>query len=632
MNEPPLSSAENHLDLVIAKYLEESESVTGPNELEALQRKYLTDHPDLAVQLKEFFADEATLDGEMTGVPTWLPPFENYARIQLIGCGGMGSVYQADEYEPERSVAIKMSLCVRTTDPGEARRFHSEADNLAKLDHPHILPVYRVGEHQGRVFFTMKLLEGGSLAQRVRESPFSPREAAELMVKVAGAVSHAHQRGILHRDLKPANILLGSGDRPKPYVCDFGLAKPVGTHDGQTERSGTVPSAHMTGNGKVVGTASYMSPEQACGQSATTLSDVYGLGAILYALLTGEPPFRGESLGATLDLVKDPAIRPMPPGKLNASVDADLEAICLKCLEDDPANRYQSVMELADELERWLQAEPVLARPIGPLGRLSRWSRRKPALAALAAITLSLLLVLATGITWGYIHERNLRQQIQELADHDREMREQIEQQLESRERLLSFMRNSDTVQRYWQGVEDTARDSRFVDTLASAINDADLQVLREQLSDPRMASQAGTAGWRERQQALARHPARAALQNWLAGLYDESDQTEVFAWFIQDPQGLQLARAPLAPDNLGVNFAWRSYFHGGEQDFKDLNGYLEKVPHRRRLEATHLSTDFFTLFTHEWVMAVSTPVMKDDKFLSVLGVFIYIKPPEPEG
>jgi WD40 repeat protein len=280
------------------------------------------------------------------------------------------------------------------------QRFKAEAQAAGNLDHPNIVPIYEVGEHNGQQYFSMKLIEGPSLAAHAKEVGRDPRQAAELLATVARAVHHAHQRGVLHRDLKPANILLArrrsslasSAERRRsslassseeetkqgcvvyePHVTDFGLAKRVEGDSG------------LTGSGAIVGTPSYMAPEQAlASKGLTTAADVWSLGAILYEMLTGRPPFRGETPLETLQQVLQS--EPERPGRLNPQVDRDLETICLKCLQKEPSHRYGSSLALAEDLERWLEGRPIEARPVGSFGRTWRWCRRNPVIAALVAV------------------------------------------------------------------------------------------------------------------------------------------------------------------------------------------------------------------------------------------------------
>jgi len=306
-----------------------------------------------------------------------LPSFGDYEVLEEIGRGGMGVVYKARQKSLNRLVALKR---VRSADSAaDVQRFRSEAEMAALLDHPHIVPVYEVGQHDSRTYFSMKLIDGGSLAAQLGRYAADPRSAVPLLVAAARAVHHAHQRGILHRDLKPANILLDAHGRP--YVSDFGLAKRVETDSGLTQ------------SGAIIGTPSYMAPEQAAGQKGlSTAADVYGLGAILYELLAGRPPFRAATPLETLRQVVE--CEPVWPRALNPRVDRDLETVCLKCLEKEPSRRYGSAEALAGELERWLKGEPIRARPASRRERVVKWVRRRPGLAGMWA-TLGLVVVAA---------------------------------------------------------------------------------------------------------------------------------------------------------------------------------------------------------------------------------------------
>jgi tRNA A-37 threonylcarbamoyl transferase component Bud32 len=306
--------------------------------------------------------------------------FGDYEIQKVLGRGGMGVVYKARQVSLNRQVALKMIKAGALADEAELRRFRNEAEAVALLDHAGIVPVYEVGEHDGQNYFSMKLVEGGNLAEELPAFQADPRAAATLLAETAEAVHHAHMRGILHRDLKPANILIDA--QGHPHVTDFGLAKLIES------------DVELTASGAVMGTPSYMSPEQASGRRAsiTTATDVYGLGAILYALLTGKAPFGGDSLIDTLQAVKERP--PVSPRSLSASVPRDLETICLKCLAKDPRWRYASAHALADDLHAWLDSRPIAARRVGPTERAWLWCKRKPAVAALAA---SVLLALFGG-------------------------------------------------------------------------------------------------------------------------------------------------------------------------------------------------------------------------------------------
>jgi eukaryotic-like serine/threonine-protein kinase len=322
-----------------------------------------------------FSDSEATTDGpgaeRDVSRGTLVRYFGDYEILKELGRGGMGVVYKARQVSLNRHVALKMIKAGVLADDDELRRFQNEAEAVALLDHPGIVPVYEVGDHDGQRYFAMKLVEGGNLADQLESFKARPRAAAALLSETAEAVHHAHMRGILHRDLKPANILIDSEGHP--HVTDFGLAKRV---EGDVE---------MTASGAILGTPAYMSPEQAHGRrgSITTATDVYGLGAILYALLTGKAPFGGDSVIETVDAVRNRP--PEPPKKLNPHVPPDLETICLKCLEKDPRRRYASAHELAADLDNWLDSRPIMARRVGPAERAWLWCKRKPVVAALAA-------------------------------------------------------------------------------------------------------------------------------------------------------------------------------------------------------------------------------------------------------
>ena len=307
--------------------------------------------------------------------------FGDYELQRVLGEGGMGIVYKARQLSLNRPVALKMIKAARFASADEVRRFQNEAEAVARLDHPHIVPIFEVGQFEDQHYFSMKLVAGESLDKRSKDYLADPRRAARLVATMAVAIHHAHQRGILHRDLKPANILVdGEG---QPHVTDFGLAKRV---EGDSE---------LTRSGAIVGTPAYMAPEQASAKKGaiTTATDVYGLGAILYALLTGRAPFGGTTVLDTLEQVRERP--PEPPRKLNPRVPRDLEVICLKCLEKDPSRRYASAAALAEDLNRWLAGEPIAARPVGNAARLWMWCRRNPVLSGAARLVAASLLVVA---------------------------------------------------------------------------------------------------------------------------------------------------------------------------------------------------------------------------------------------
>jgi serine/threonine-protein kinase len=340
------------------------------NRLQAGERLDLeavvAEHPQHADDLRRYFPALQVLAGLRETDSRPLSEKTNsvgdYEILEEIGRGGMGVVYKARHRSLDRRVALKMLRAGELATPADLQRFRNEAKIVANLDHPRIVPIYEVGEQDQRLYYTMKLIDGGSLMASLPSFQTNPRAAAELVADIAQAVHHAHEQGILHCDLKPSNILLDKDGRPN--ISDFGLARWLET-DGSLSESGVV-----------VGTPSYMSPEQAAGRYRETspLSDVYGLGAILYALLTGRPPFQGMTTLETLDQVR--TLEPVPPTRLEAHVPRPLEAVCLKCLHKEPRLRYASARALAEDLQRYLAGLPTNARSAGLAARAWLWCRR----------------------------------------------------------------------------------------------------------------------------------------------------------------------------------------------------------------------------------------------------------------
>ena len=417
---------DQRLDEAVAEYLE---AVDGGGQPDA--KEWLDRFPDLRPELERFFTGQAQVGALLVSLSPQPPAastvtgtdrpreqsppagsrlayFGDYELLEEIARGGMGVVYRAQQKSLNRTVALKMILAGRLATAADVQRFHTEAEAAANLDHPHIVPIYEINEHDGQHYFTMKFIEGGSLAQHRARLRNDAPATARLLATVARAVHHAHQRGLLHRDLKPANILLDA--QGEPHLTDFGLARRL---------SG---DRCLTRTGIAVGTPSYMAPEQAIGprMATTTAADVYSLGAILYELLTGVPPFRAEHPLETLRQLLER--EPVRPRSIDPRVDRDLETICLKCLEKDPLRRYPSALDLAEDLGRFLRNEPVRARRIGSLGRLRRWCRRRPVIAGLSA-ALALSVAVGTGvIVWQWQAAETLSWRAQQ--DRDRAERE----------------------------------------------------------------------------------------------------------------------------------------------------------------------------------------------------------------
>jgi serine/threonine protein kinase/tetratricopeptide (TPR) repeat protein len=340
----------------------------------------LADQRDVAADsAPRALKDRAARSAKMLG------DFGDYELLEEVGRGGQGVVYRARQKSLNRTVALRVIGLGNWATEAHVKRFRREAEAAASLEHPGIVPIHEVGERDGSCYFSMKFVEGGQLDEVIGREPMPPRSAAELIAKVARTVHYAHEHGILHRDIKPGNILLDA--KGEPHLTDFGLARLV-----ETEST-------VTHTLEVLGTPSYMAPEQAAGNNSalTATTDVYALGAVLYQLLTGHPPFAGGTTYETIKLLLD--TEPRQPRLWNSKVDRDLSTICLKCLEKDPQRRYSSALALAEDLERWLKHEPILARRIGIGTRGKKWVQRNPSSALLAASLVAL--AAATGwIVW----------------------------------------------------------------------------------------------------------------------------------------------------------------------------------------------------------------------------------------
>jgi len=452
-NHDRLSEREERLRQIVLAYVEAAEKGQHPCPREILAR-----HPEFAADLREAFADRARLaqitassrlaarkpetpDPGSSSHPTLgygdaaaqndaaafsVGSFGDYELLEELGRGGMGVVYKALQRSLHRLVALKMIRDDILPSPADVQRFRQEAAAAALLDHPHIASIYEAGERGGRFYYAMQLIEGDSLDRNLSRFCDRPRAAVQLLAAIAGAVCHAHRRGILHRDLKPSNILLDA--EGQPYITDFGLAKHL---EGDL---------NLTQTGQLLGTPSYMAPEQVGGadRTSTTATDIYGLGGILYALLTGRPPFHGTTLLETLEQV---AHHPPPPlHSTSRRVDRDLQTICLKCLEKKPQMRYFCAGDLLEDLQRWLAGQPIRARRVGPTEKAVRWCRRYPVVAALTATSILLLIAVAVSLAVSRVRiarHQELTEEAWRQAVEDRDTAAKLKIEAEHREQLV---------------------------------------------------------------------------------------------------------------------------------------------------------------------------------------------------
>ncbi|HAA48794.1 MAG TPA: hypothetical protein DCE43_03695 [Planctomycetaceae bacterium] len=473
------------------------------------------------------------VDESISKIPAGTVPqidLEGYELLGELGRGGMGVVYRALDTRLKRVVALKMVLAGVHADPDELKRFQLEAEAVAQLQHPNIVQIHDVGEHEGRPYFSLEFVEGGELASQIAGEPQPPEEAAQLVETLSRAMHFAHERNIIHRDLKPANVLLTADGQPK--ITDFGLAKRLEDESGQTA------------SGSIMGTPSYMSPEQAGRQQGQIgpPTDVYALGALLYCLLTGRPPFQSSSVMDTVLQVLEK--EPVPPHQLVPGLDKNLETITLKCLQKDPGRRYQTAEEVADELQRFINHEPILARPVSAPERAWRWCRRKP---VVASLILGLALSLIGGTVVSSLFAVSERQQREVAETEQQRAQQRFEQAVEVVDRLVQVCQHlafypgvqEDRVEllklagEYYGELSDDASGGREL-RINSARTLLKLGGVYQQLGDTKKSLEVFRDS-ESRLQALQKQPglqdtASTALADCrirIAGLLSDSDQTD---------------------------------------------------------------------------------------------------------
>jgi serine/threonine-protein kinase len=477
-----------------------------PTEVHILADLLLNPPPEVAPPRNgdgRLAAAHSTADAAPASASPW-PSFAGYEILARVGGGGMGEVYQARQCRTGRVVALKTVAPASAAGSPEyaerLARFRAEVEAVSRLQHPNVVSVYDVGEHNGRPYFTMEWVSGGSLAARLAGQPAAERQAARWVAVLARALHQVHQCGVVHRDLKPANILLGDADTstsvPTLKIADFGVAKLLGRVDTPTQPW------------QLVGTPEYMAPEQAAGGALAVgpAADVYALGVLLYEQLTGRPPFKAHEPLETLRQVRDD--EPLSPRRLRPGLSRDLETICLKCLHKNPAGRYPSALALADDLDRWLLGRPITARPCRAAARAAKWARRHPERAALVGLAAAVVLVLVAGFFWRlWAGGADYARQLAGAADHQ----------------LLLVK----------YAVGQAAREERLRRLLGPALPDS--SSLRDFLVHIK--------------------------QDFMRWFTRPGEEPPIINWFVMDPAGTILADSYEDPRSVGKNYAFRDYF-----------------------------------------------------------------------
>jgi serine/threonine-protein kinase len=563
----PEVDADEQLGQAIAAWIEAAE--TG-NRLDP--KEFIAQHPELAAELETFFSNHNDIEQlslpfrelAAAGQTDWKGHrFGNYEIQEEIGRGGMGVVYRAIHKDLRRPVALKMIRAGKFATEEDVKRFRSEAKAAASLSHANIVPIHDFGEHEGQLYFTMELIQGRTLDRYGHDFRSDPDEAARLLAVVARAVHHAHQRRIIHRDLKPPNILIDNSGGP--HVTDFGLAKQAESGEPRTESN------------VIIGTLAYMAPERLSEkvQPLTTSVDIWSLGVMLYELITGQEPFRGKTQTDTMDKIRkqDPA----SPRSINSEIPRDLEAITLKCLEKEPERRYGSALGLARDLERFLNREPIEARPVHRVVKVWSWCRRNPAGAGLIGAALLLVLTLSLGATFTWTRQAAQRAGILEgLVYTARFAAENVRARFEE-----------------WGGaVTFAARDpelGRIMDKWDQSVG---------ALPDP--------SGLR----TLLQGPDQLEIQKVCERLHQSSQGAPAYEdWFIIDRRGTLIARTP-RPVHLGENFESRDYFQG-------LAAHLAS----KGAGTAHISTAFLASVDLHAKFVFCRPIESEGRFLGMIAM-----------
>jgi serine/threonine protein kinase len=537
---------------------------------------------------------------DKTAAPAVQGEIPGYEILAELGRGGMGVVYKARQKGLNRIVALKMILAGRHAGPAQLGRFKAEAEAVARLQHSNIVQIYDIGEHEELPYFSLEYVEGGSLDRQLDGTPQPPVQAARLLETLAQAVEVAHQNGVIHRDLKPGNILLQLIDSAVqrdssssasglamavPKITDFGLAKLEG-------------EAGKTQSGAVLGTPSYMAPEQADGKTgeAGPLADVYGLGAILYVLLTGRPPFKGATVLDTLEQVRFQ--EPVAPSRLQPKVPRDLETVCLKCLHKDPARRYASAGALAEDLRRFLENRPILARPVGRAERLWRWCRRNPVVAGLSAALVVVLLGSLAGLTLLWLRaEAEADAAVTERQRAEDNAAKALKQQGLAEEQSRIARAEADKagkIAQFLSGLFEANDPLGLSSAPLLTFRTGEIQTAREILD---------RGAERVAKDLKAEPEVRAKLLDTLGGVYCTLGLTEKARPLLEE--GLRLCRQVLPPDHpeLANNLHNLGWLHHQRGDWPLAEQYYqEALAIRRRHETRDPLAVSTTLFTLAWL------------------------------